>query len=101
MPAVGRFGRQLTSWFWRAPVADEVDAELDFHLEMLTRELIEEGLSPEAARAEALRRFGDRAGVDAACRERGLEHERDVRGTEYLAELGQDVMLALRQRRRA
>jgi putative ABC transport system permease protein len=101
MPAVGRFGRQLRSWFWRAPVADEVDAELDFHLEMLTRELIERGLSPEAARAEALRRFGDRAAVDAACRKVGLEHERNVRRTEYLAELRQDVALALRQLRRA
>ena len=101
MPAVGRFGRQLRSWFWRAPVADEVDAELDFHLEMLSRELIEQGLSPEAARAEALLRFGDRAAVDAACRKLGLEHERDVRRTEYLAELRQDVTLALRQLRRA
>jgi putative ABC transport system permease protein len=101
MPAVGRFGGQLRSWFWRAPVADEVDAELDFHLEMLTRELIQQGLSPEAARAEALLRFGDRAAVDAACRKLGLEHERDVRRTEYLAELRQDVTLALRQLRRA
>ena len=101
MPAVGRFGRQLRSWFWRAPVADEVDAELDFHLDMLTRELIQQGLSPEAARAEALLRFGDRAAVDAACRKLGLEHERDVRRTEYLAELRQDVSLALRQLRRA
>ncbi|HET9040589.1 MAG TPA: ABC transporter permease, partial [Gemmatimonadales bacterium] len=101
MPAVGRFGRQLRSWFWRSSVADEVDAELDFHLEMLTRELIERGLDPDAARAEALLRFGDRAAVDAACRRLGLEHERDVRRTEYLAELRQDAIHALRQLRRA
>ena len=35
------------------------------------------------------------------CRKLGLEHERDVRRTEYLAELRQDVTLALRQLRRA
>jgi predicted permease len=101
MPAVGRFGRQLRSWFWRDPIAEQVGAELDFHLEMLTRELIERGMSPEAARAEARRRFGDRAAVDAACREIGLGHERDVERTEYLAELRQDATHALRQLRRA
>lgn len=101
MPAVGRFGRQLRSWFWRDPIADKVDAELDFHIEMLTRELTERGLSPAAARAEARLRFGDREAVDAACRKIGLGHERDQRRTEYLAELRQDVTLALRQLRRA
>ena len=101
MPAVGRFGRQLRSWLWRDPIADQVDAELDFHLEMLTRELIERGLSPEAAGAEARLRFGDREAVDAACRKIGLGHERDQRRTEYLAELRQDAVHALRQLRRA
>jgi putative ABC transport system permease protein len=101
MPAVGRFGRQLRSWLWRDAIADQVDAELDFHLEMLTRELIERGLSPEAARAEARLRFGDREAVDAACRRIGLGHERDQRRTEYLAELRQDAVHALRQLRRA
>jgi putative ABC transport system permease protein len=101
MPAVGRSGRQLRSWLWRDPIADQVDAELDFHMEMLTRELIERGLSPEAARAEARLRFGDREAVSAACRKIGLGRERDQRRTEYLAELRQDVVHALRQLRRA
>jgi putative ABC transport system permease protein len=101
MPAVGRFGRQLRSWLWRDPIADQVDAELDFHLEMLTRELIERGLSPDAARTEARLRFGDRAAVNAACRKIGLGHERDQRRTEFLAELRQDAVHALRQLRRA
>jgi hypothetical protein len=50
MMTAGRFGRQLRSVIWRDSVADQVNAELDFHLEMLTRELTEQGLSPEAAR---------------------------------------------------
>lgn len=59
MPRLGRVGRQLTSLLWRASIAEEVDAELDFHVEALTREVMEAGMSREAARDEALRRFGD------------------------------------------
>ncbi len=37
----------------------DVDAEIDFHLEQLTEELAEKGMSQHAARAEAERIFGD------------------------------------------
>ncbi len=87
--------------FWRRSVADQVDEELDFHLEMVTRDLIARGRSEPDARAEALRRFGDLAAVGARCRKLGLEHERNVRRAEYLAELRQDVRLAFRHLRRA
>jgi len=40
-----------------------IDDEIDFHLDMLTRELIDAGMPPEAARVEAQRRFGDRNAV--------------------------------------
>lgn len=47
--------------YWRSlGFGPEVAEELDFHVEMLTRELVAKGLAPEAARAEAVRRFGDR-----------------------------------------
>src|SRR4026208_1306199 len=87
--------------FWRRSVADQVDEELDFHLAMVTRELVERGQSEPEARAEALRRFGDLAQVGARCRKLGLEHERKVRRAEYLSELRQDVRLAPRHPRRA
>ncbi len=87
--------------FWRPSVSDEVDEELDFHLDMVIRELTERGQTPESARAEALRRFGDLADVRARCRTLGEARERDERRTEYLAELRQDAALALRQLRRA
>jgi predicted permease len=86
---------------WRDSVADEVDAELGFHLEMVAHELTEKGLSAEDARAEALRRFGDLAAVSASCRKIGLERERAERRTEYLDELRQDTVHAVRQLRRA
>ncbi|HEY9450939.1 MAG TPA: permease prefix domain 1-containing protein, partial [Gemmatimonadaceae bacterium] len=41
------------------PVEQEVDAEIEFHLEMRAAELVARGMTPEAARAEARRRFGD------------------------------------------
>src|SRR6478672_508061 len=87
--------------FWRRSVADQVDEELDFHLAMVTRDLVARGQSEPEARAEALRRFGDLARVGERCRELGQEHERSVRRAEYLAELSQDVRLALRHLRRA
>jgi predicted permease len=87
--------------FWRRSVADQVDEELDFHLEMVTRDLVARGRSEPDARTEALRRFGDLAEVGAHCRRLGLQHERNVRRAEYLSELRQDVRLALRHLGRA
>ena len=43
----------------RRAIDEEVDAEVAFHLEMRAAELVARGLTPDAARAEALRRFGD------------------------------------------
>jgi predicted permease len=97
MLTAGRFGRQLKSLLWRASIDDEVGAELDFHLDMLARELAGAGMDPAAARAEALRRFGDIDHVHATCRSIGAQREREMRRTEYLAELRQDVIYALRQ----
>jgi predicted permease len=101
VPAVRGLARQLRSRIWRDSVAEQVDAELDFHLEMVTRELVAQGRSPADARAEALRRFGDLAAVSASCRKIGLDQERAEQRTEYLAELRQDAAHALRQLRRA
>src|SRR3954454_16707481 len=87
--------------FWRRSVAEQVDEELDFHLAMVTRELVARGQREPEARAEALRRFGDLAQVGERCRRLGRQHERNLRRAEYLAELTQDVRLALRHLRRA
>ncbi|MBK5255225.1 MAG: hypothetical protein JJE39_04260 [Vicinamibacteria bacterium] len=37
----------------------EVDEEIALHLDLRTRELVERGLDPLAAREQALRRMGD------------------------------------------
>ncbi len=45
--------------FLGTDVPADVEDELQFHLDMRTRELITRGMDPEQARAEALRRFGN------------------------------------------
>jgi hypothetical protein len=57
--------RPLRSWLWHIPVEQEVDEELDFHVEMRTRALIESGMDPGLARETALRRL-DPGGAAAA-----------------------------------
>jgi hypothetical protein len=55
--------RPLFRLFGRRDARRDADDEIRLHLELRTRQLIAEGMSPEDARAEALRRFG---GVDEA-----------------------------------
>ncbi len=63
---------------------DEIDRdvrkELEHHLEERTRELIDEGMPPAAARAEAKRVFGDRRRIDLECRQitRGMKRQKGL-----------------------
>lgn len=97
MPRQGAFGRQLRSLIWKASVADEVNAELAFHVEMRTREYIARGLDPELARAKAVGRFGDLQRVNDTCRRIGEGRDRDMRRAEWIHELVQDARYAVRQ----
>ena len=60
------------------------------------RELVARGMDPAGPRG-GRRRFGDIDQVNAACRALGRQRDNDMRRTEYLAELTQDVTFALRQ----
>ena len=92
---------QLDGAIWRAPTPREVDAELAFHVEMLTRELLERGLTPDEAAAEVRRRFGDLARMSADARRAATHRDRSMRLSEHLAALRTDVVHALRLLRRA
>ena len=92
-----KFGRSLRSRFWRGSLQEEVDNELDFHVEMRTREFVAAGMDPAAARDAAVRRFGDLSSVNQTCRQIGRRRDQDMRRTEYLSELMQDVTFACRQ----
>ena len=80
-------------------VQREVDDELAFHLEMRTQQLMARGMDAAAARAEALRQFGDLAQVRASLVTTDTERERTMRRSTILEEVGQDLRQALRQLR--
>lgn len=96
-------GWRPSNWtFLKRPrVEDEVDAELAFHVEMTRQMLVANGMSQDAARAEAVRRFGDFAVVAAECQRFGRQRDRTRSRTEYMSELLQDIVFALRQLKRA
>ena len=92
-----KFGQRLRSRIWRVSVDDEVDAELEFHVEMRAREYAAHGMNAPDARDAAIRRFGDINRVNDTCRALGRQRDNDMRRTEYFSELTQDVTFACRQ----
>jgi predicted permease len=85
----------------RRDVARDVDEELAFHVEMRIQRNIELGMSPDEARRDAMRKFGDVAPV----RELLMDHDRRIAGAEsrreYRSDILQDIRFGLRALRRA
>ncbi|HSA56500.1 MAG TPA: ABC transporter permease [Gemmatimonadaceae bacterium] len=97
----GRLIRSLRSLVWKPSVTEEVDSELDFHIEMRTRELMTRGMDRERAQAEAVARFGDLGRVHSTLERIGRRRDRRERRSEWLSELRHDALYALRQLRRS
>src|SRR4030095_9848661 len=74
---------RLRALFFKSKMDDELQAELQFHLEREVEENIVRGMTPEEARSAAFRSFG---GV-----ERVREESREVRGVRLVDELWQDL----------
>jgi len=92
--------------FFRLPSAERdvhalVDDEIAFHIDMLAEQLTAEGLPPDAARREALRRFGNLHGVRRRCYDISRSNATDMRRHELLSTIWQDVVYAARGLRRA
>ena len=83
--------------FWGADPAADVDDEFAFHLEMRIEELIAHGLSPKAARDEALRGFGNIQDVKRICRTLADERERAMQRTQWWSDWRHDFRFAVRQ----
>src|SRR5580765_3139654 len=83
---------RLKSIFRRNRAENELDEELQFHLDHKIEEGIAEGLSPEEARYRALRAMG---GL-----EQRKEEIRDARGIHWLTDFVDDVRYAVRSLRR-
>lgn len=92
-------GRRLFRFPWRtaAQVAADVDDELQFHLEMVARELVDGGWPPEAAQAEAVRQFGDLETTRRVCRDLDAHKEKQMKWIKALEDIGQDLRYAGRQ----
>src|SRR5918995_4738157 len=69
-------------------VERELDDELSFHIEREIHELLDRGLSPAEARAQALARFGPLPLAADDCR--------DARGTAFVENTVRDLLYALR-----
>ncbi len=61
------------------PVDEDVDREMRAHYDQLVEDLVAEGWEPEAARAEARRRFGDPGTWAAPARKSARRRERRLR----------------------
>jgi predicted permease len=74
----------------------DVKAELRFHVDSKTDDLIAQGWSPEAARAEAECQFGNIRAVQRIGEHIGGQMERRSRISEYCSECIQDARYAMR-----
>jgi putative ABC transport system permease protein len=81
------------SWFSRTPRDQELDEEIQAHLDMAARDRIERGEAPESAELNVRREFGNRTLITEATRE--------MWGWTALEALVQDVRYGLRMMRRS
>jgi putative ABC transport system permease protein len=86
--------------FWGTDLDADVDDEFRFHLETEVEELVARGYTPDAARAEALRRFGNVDFYRLYCRSTDARRLGRQRRTENLNVLLQDLRYVLRSLRR-
>ncbi len=84
----------------RRDVEAQVDDELAFHLQVRTEELVQQGWSPHAARAEAERLFGDYDTIRRQCQVITARRTRRMSRMERLGGWMQDVRFGVRQLRR-
>src|SRR6188508_2279977 len=88
---IRRLSIRLQSLF-RRELEVELDQELGFHIDMLTEQNIARGMPPAQARREALRVFGNVAGVKDEVRDKWLSR--------FVEVAAQDVRYGVRSLRR-
>ena len=93
LPGVRRFFHHEAS---PARVDQGIDDELRFHFDMTVADLMARGHSPDDARAEAARRFGDYGGTRQMLREIDRGRLVQERRTAWVAAIWQDLRYAAR-----
>jgi putative ABC transport system permease protein len=86
--------------FWRSDPDADVADELRFHLESAIAEYVAGGMTPEAARVEAIRRFGDLDAIAWTLHTLSQERERAMEWRDRLDTLRSDIRFAIRQLRK-
>ena len=81
-------------------VRDDPDDEIRLHLQLRTDQLMRDGLSPEAARAEAERMFGSLDDERTRMRNATRRRESRMRFREWIDSVGHDLRYAVRTLRR-
>src|SRR5216683_9736 len=85
--------KRLRATFRKGTLEDAIDEELQFHLEMRTREFVASGMTVEDARSRALRVFGNRM--------LRKEETRDMDTIGWIETLLQDLRYAFRMLRKS
>jgi len=85
--------QRLSSFFRRAELDRELDAEIASHVQLATEENLQRGLSPDEARRQALLRFGGP--------QQAKEQHREARSLPFLETLFQDLRFAFRVLRKS
>ena len=88
-------------WRTRRDISADVDAELAFHIDARTQALLASGMDRDAARARALREFGDVADARRYLNAIDLQVESNRRRQDFMRDLVQDAVYAVRQLRNA
>jgi putative ABC transport system permease protein len=86
--------------FWGSDIGADLDDELRFHIEARFDEYVAAGMTPEQARAEAMRRFGDLERVRQSCEHIDHLTEQERRRADMRDILKQDLRYAVRGLRR-
>ena len=87
---------------WPSPdIRRDVDDELQLHIEMKTRDLIDAGVDPLAARVEARRRFGNLRSIRRRCTRVQSGHARITARRELVDGLWQDLRIGARTLRKS
>src|SRR5215467_14233257 len=85
--------QRLFSFFRRAQLDRELDAEIASHVQLATEENLQRGLTPDEARRQALVRFGGP--------QQAREQHREARSLPFLETLLQDLRFAFRVLRKS
>ena len=95
------FHNHLRSLLWKMNITEEVECDLEFHLEMRKREFMEQGMREAEAQTAARERLGDVKRVKKECRRIARERDRRYGMREWCRGIIQDLSFALRQLRKA